>query len=79
MPDKKGAGTCYANRAIEITWWMCVQDPPVYMIPTSKEAFDPKLYEAYGKVSTQPDYFVWPALRYSQFGDVLSKGVVQYM
>ena len=79
-PEKDGIGSSFARRTVEVSWWMCVQDPPVYMVPTSKESFDPKLYNVYSKTSSsnQPLYFVWPALRFSQTGEVLQKGIVQY-
>jgi hypothetical protein len=78
-PEKDGIGSSFARKAVEVTWWMCVQDPPVYMVPTSKEGFDPKLYNSYSKTSSnQPLYFVWPALRFSLNGEILQKGIVQY-
>ncbi|XP_053400557.1 uncharacterized protein LOC128557315 [Mercenaria mercenaria] len=65
----------YANKAVEVAWWMAVQDPPVYMCPTVTTDFDPNLYRAYTQSGKTPD---WPALRLHRQGGVLMKGVVQY-
>lgn len=77
-PSKDGATARYAKRAVELTWWMCIQDPPVHMV-TSNTTFDPRLYKAYTKSGSKPEYFVWPPLKLYKEGDVLTKGVVQYM
>lgn len=72
----------FAESAVELTWWMCVQDPPVYLCPTDEngeQEFDNNLYKAYTKSGSRPDFFVWPALRLYKDGGVLMKGVVQYL
>lgn len=68
----------FAQKAVELCWWMCVQDPPVHMCLTKKEPFNPALYKAYTKSGSEPDYFVWPALKLYRDGGVLSKGVAQF-
>lgn len=77
QPSKAGPMAKYAKKAIEVTWWMNVQIPPVYMCPTEGQ-FDPNLYRAYTKSGKDPVFFVWPALRLFEGGGVLVKGVVQF-
>lgn len=55
---------------------MCVQDVPVFMVPTT--TFDPAVYRAYTQNGTQLDYYVWPALKLHKDGGLLMKGVVQF-
>lgn len=68
----------YANKVVELTWWMCVQDPPIHMCASTIDRFNASLYRAYTKTGSDPDFFVWPALRLHKDGEVLSKGIVQY-
>lgn len=77
-PSKNGTMAKYGNKAVELTWWMCVQDPPVYMYPTKGQPFKPDFYRPYTKSGNTVDFFVWPALRLSENDAILSKGVVQY-
>ncbi|XP_060584758.1 uncharacterized protein LOC132740788, partial [Ruditapes philippinarum] len=67
----------YVDKAVELTWWMAVQDPPVYMCPTTTH-FDSNLYKPYTRSGKTPDFFVWPALKLYKYGGLLMKGVVQY-
>ena len=67
----------YGQKAVELTWWMCVQEPPVHMVST-KGQFSPEFYRAYTKSGKVPDFFVWPPLKLHEGGGILSKGVVQY-
>ncbi|XP_045187362.1 uncharacterized protein LOC123545122 [Mercenaria mercenaria] len=76
-PSDAGPAVRYARKAVELTWWMCVQDPPVYMCPTT-DNFDQNMYKAYTKSGSNPEFFVWPALRLHKDGVVLLKGVVQF-
>ncbi|XP_060585554.1 uncharacterized protein LOC132741416 [Ruditapes philippinarum] len=79
LPAAPEAFTKYAQKAVELTWWMCVQDPPIFLCPpTEDEVFDKNLYKAYTKTGTKPQFFVWPALRLHEKGGVLIKGVVQF-
>lgn len=66
----------YATRALELCWYMCVQDVPVYMVPTTVP-FDPSLYRAYTRTGNQLDFYVWPALKLHKDGALLLKGVAQ--
>lgn len=68
----------YADKAVELAWWMRVQDPPVYMVPSTSTSFDSNVYRGYTKTGTTPDFFVWPALRLYREGGILLKGVVQF-
>lgn len=78
-PSKEDSLAKYANRAVELSWWMCVQIPPVYMFPAEHAKFDPSLYRAYTKTGKNVAFFVWPALKlYEKGGGILAKGVVQF-
>ncbi|XP_053394462.1 uncharacterized protein LOC128555630 isoform X2 [Mercenaria mercenaria] len=82
LPARLKAVDLFATKALELTWWMCVQDPPIYLCPTPEnenEEFDKSLYKAYTKSGITPDFFVWPALRLYKEGGILAKGVVQYL
>lgn len=79
LPAKMSSVDHYSAKAVELTWWMCVQDPPVYMCSTDGSPGDYKnLYRAYTKSGNVVDFYVWPALRLYKDGGVLAKGVVQY-
>ncbi|XP_045188059.2 uncharacterized protein LOC123545820 [Mercenaria mercenaria] len=81
LPAHLGALDLYGKKAVELTWWMSVQDPPVYLCPASEsetDGFDKSLYRAYTKSGTEVDFFVWPALKLYKEGGVLMKGVVQF-
>jgi len=68
----------YGEKAVELCWYMNVQDVPVYMVPNNPQEFNPALYRAYTKSGKQLDYYVFPALKLHKEGGVLMKGVVQY-
>jgi hypothetical protein len=79
LPAAPEAFTMYAQKAVELTWWMCVQDPPIFLCPPTEDVvFDKNLYKAYTKTGTKPQFFVWPALRLHKEGGILIKGVVQF-
>ncbi|XP_060595624.1 uncharacterized protein LOC132749745 [Ruditapes philippinarum] len=67
----------YVDKAVELTWLMAVQDPPVYMCPTTTH-FDSNLYKPFTRPGKTPYFFVWPALKLCEDGGLLMKGVVQY-
>lgn len=70
----------YTNRCVELAWWMCVQDPPIYMDvmeSTVIHAFNVATYKAYTKTGKTVEYYVWPALLLENGGAVFMKGVAQ--
>lgn len=77
--EKGGVMETYANKTVDIAWWLNIQDPPVYMCPTTSKSFDCSLYDAYTKPGKSPNFFVWPALKLSKDGELLTKGIVQYL
>ncbi|XP_053399415.1 uncharacterized protein LOC128557020 [Mercenaria mercenaria] len=77
IPSNGGPTATYSRKAVELTWLMCVEDPPIFMCPT-RGKFNPSLYRPYTKTGTEADIFVWPALKLNKDGAVLLKGVVQY-
>lgn len=78
--DKKKAMTpydrlaAYAMKCIELSWWMCVQDPPVYMCSNIDSHKD---FRAYTKSGGTVDYIVWPTLKLQE-GATLFKGIAQF-
>lgn len=69
----------FAYKAVELTWQMCMHDPPIYMHPTNANGFDRTLYVPYTKAGDMLDFYVWPALIVSGTTMMLlHKGVVQY-
>ena len=69
----------FAEKCVELTWWMSVQDPPIYMDDGKDVTLhNPDIYRAYTKSGTEIDYIVWPALLLYEGGAVLMKGVAQY-
>ncbi|KAH3833556.1 hypothetical protein DPMN_106868 [Dreissena polymorpha] len=69
----------YGQTAVKLCWWMCLQDPPVYMCTTDdKDEFNVVFYRAYTKSGSQLDYIVWPALRLYKDGPLLYRGVAQF-
>ncbi|XP_052281639.1 uncharacterized protein LOC127879078 isoform X2 [Dreissena polymorpha] len=53
----------FMNNCVELCWWMCIQERPVYMCNVDGDTlFNRDLYRTYTKSGTQLDYIVWPAL-----------------
>ena len=67
----------YVDRCVEVTWWMSVQDPSIYMDITDEKTFNNSLYKAYTKSGKVVDFYAWPALLLFKNGPVLMKGVAQ--
>ena len=68
----------YANKCVEITWLMSVQDPPV-ILDNMKDhhGFHTEMYKAFTKHGRNVDFYVWPALLLHEGGPLLAKGVAQ--
>ena len=67
----------YAEKCTEIIWWMCVQNPPVFMHKGEKGTIDHTLYKPYTKSGQIAEFYIWPALLLHENGPILSKGIVQ--
>ncbi|KAL3878989.1 hypothetical protein ACJMK2_031311 [Sinanodonta woodiana] len=74
----------YAERCMEVCWWMCVLEPPIAMewVPDRVrgqfyEPFNRDLYGSYKKAGSHLEYTVWPVLRLYKHGPVVSKGIAQ--
>ncbi|XP_052794308.1 uncharacterized protein LOC128227634 isoform X1 [Mya arenaria] len=83
---QNGAPTCmelkvlpYLQECIQLSWLMCIQDPPVVLSPdvTHGANFDTDFYKAYTKSGPLVDYVVWPALCLHEKGPLLCKGIAQ--
>ncbi|KAL4229695.1 hypothetical protein ACF0H5_010083 [Mactra antiquata] len=70
----------YAKMAVELTWWMCVQDPPIHMC--LHEEIQPSdyssMFKAYTRTGKNIDFFVWPPIKLHKDGGLLTKGVMQF-
>lgn len=76
----KSAIVTYTKKCVELSWWMCVQCPPVFILPGDEDGlFDNKLYKHYKKGGKYKviEFIVWPALLSKEHGHVLSKGIAQ--
>ncbi|XP_062576345.1 myosin-9-like [Saccostrea cucullata] len=72
------ATTKYAEACAVLCWFMCVQDPPVYMDPSVPTGnFDTDKYRAYTKTGKDYKFLVWPPLYLHKDGPMLGKGIAQ--
>lgn len=68
----------YTNKCVELTWFMCVHDPPICLdVAVGHESFDTNRYKPFTKSGTSVDYYVWPPLLLHEGGPLLAKGVAQ--
>ncbi|KAL3878877.1 hypothetical protein ACJMK2_031205 [Sinanodonta woodiana] len=70
----------YAQRCVEIVWWMCVQDPPIHLSwieETESREFDKEEYRSYTKSGETVDFCVWPLIHQYKEGPILLKGIAQ--
>ncbi|KAL3878823.1 hypothetical protein ACJMK2_031151 [Sinanodonta woodiana] len=74
----------YAQKAMEVCWWMCVIEPPISMVwvpdkPQGQpsQPFNRDLYGPFTKAGSHLEYTVWPALLLYKHGPILSKGIAQ--
>ncbi|XP_053399416.1 uncharacterized protein LOC128557021 [Mercenaria mercenaria] len=65
----------FIQDCMEVTWLMCVEDPPIYMHPLDAKNIDEKKYELEKRGKT---CIVWPALQVDLNGPVVAKGVAWY-
>ncbi|XP_053399408.1 uncharacterized protein LOC123558379 [Mercenaria mercenaria] len=76
----KSALSAYTKKCVELSWWMVVQCPPIYLLPGDEDGlFDNKIYKHYKKGGKFKiiEFIVWPALFTKEGGPVLSKGIAQ--
>ncbi|KAK3602858.1 hypothetical protein CHS0354_026418 [Potamilus streckersoni] len=70
----------YVKLCVEIVWWMCVQDPPIYLSwieETESREFDKDEYRSYTKSGNTVDFCVWPLVHLCKGGPILVKGIAQ--
>ena len=67
----------FVVKAVEITWWMCVQNPEVYLHTEEPGVINHNIYKPYTRSGKNVDYFIWPPLLLHENGPLLSKGIVQ--
>lgn len=76
----KSAISAYAKKCAEVSWWMVVQKPPMFILPGDEDAeFDTQLYKEYKKGGKFKviEFIIWPALLDKEGGKVISKGIAQ--
>ncbi|KAH3833550.1 hypothetical protein DPMN_106863 [Dreissena polymorpha] len=72
--------TAYAKKCAEVSWWLVVQRPPMFVLPGDEDAeFDTQLYKEYKKGGKFKviEFIIWPALLDKEGGIVISKGIAQ--
>ncbi|KAL3878824.1 hypothetical protein ACJMK2_031152 [Sinanodonta woodiana] len=74
----------YAEKSMEVCWWMCVREPPITMewVPERAndqpyQTFHRAIYDPYTQGGSHLDFTVWPAIRLYEQGPILSKGIAQ--
>ena len=72
--------TVYTKLCVEITWYMCIQDPPMAFIDRINRGaeFETDYFRKFrGCHGNKFDYLVWPALLMYKGGPLVVKGVAQ--
>ena len=67
----------YVTKCIQVSWLMCVQDPPMLLSIKTEPKFNLGLFREYTKRGPYVEYVVWPAMYLHEDGHILSKGVAQ--
>lgn len=69
----------FTRRCVEITWSMCIQDPPMCFIDRLDRGakFDSDTFRKYNDGGNKFDYLVWPALLLHRDGPLITKGIAQ--
>ena len=67
----------YVVKSVEITWWMCVQNPAIHLHTQEPGLINHTFYKPYTRSGKIVDYFIWPPLLLHENGPSLSKGIVQ--
>lgn len=67
----------YVNACIEITWLMCIQDPPMVITWASeRETINTNYYKCYKTSGNTVKLCVWPLLLLHSKGPIVSKGYI---
>ena len=70
----------YANLCVDVTWSMCVQDPPLVFIDKLDRGaeFNTEHFRKFTRSGGDKfDYLVWPALRLYHNGPLIVKGIAE--
>eukprot|EP00105_Crassostrea_gigas_P035974 XP_019920122.1 PREDICTED: uncharacterized protein LOC105321465 isoform X2 [Crassostrea gigas] len=71
--------THFAERCVELCWFMQTTQPPIHLsacIP-EKRKMNNDIFKAYMKSGTVIDYIVWPVMYLHENGPLLTKGIAQ--
>lgn len=69
----------FAAKCVEITWFMCVQNPPmVFQFEVNSDHELQYVFRNFQEHGFQYDYTVWPAIRLSENGTLLNKGYAMF-
>lgn len=71
----------YTRRCVEVTWYMCMQSKPMYLVTKviRKSTFDTNLFGYYTIAGDKFDFVVWPAVVQGENERIIAKGVAQAM
>ena len=70
----------YTKLCVEVTWFMCIQDPPMAFVDRINRGaeFETDYFRKFkGSGGNKFDYLVWPALLLYKGGPLVVKGVAQ--
>ncbi|KAK3602844.1 hypothetical protein CHS0354_026403 [Potamilus streckersoni] len=67
----------YAERCIELTWLMCIHDPPIYLYRCKPGTPHQDIFKAYKRSGTIVEFCVWPCAYLYEGGPLISKGVAE--
>lgn len=71
--------THFAERCVELCWFMQITQPPIYLsarIPDNG-MMNTDIFKAYMKSGTKVEYIVWPIMYLHENGPLLTKGIAQ--
>ncbi|KAL3878833.1 hypothetical protein ACJMK2_031161 [Sinanodonta woodiana] len=67
----------YVNRCVELCWFMCLQDPPMYVEWCVSGDHNTGDFSSYTRSGTTVNFCVWPCVRQYENGPLMAKGVAQ--
>ncbi|KAK3602838.1 hypothetical protein CHS0354_026396 [Potamilus streckersoni] len=76
MKEESSLGL-YVNRCVELCWFMCMQEPPMYMEWCSNGDHNSGDFRSYTRSGSTVDFCVWPCVRQYEKGPLMAKGVAQ--
>nr|XP_034299989.1 uncharacterized protein LOC117681061 isoform X2 [Crassostrea gigas] len=71
--------THFAERCVELCWFMQITQPPIHLSARVPDdgMMNNDIFKAYMKSGTEIDYIVWPVMYLHENGPLLTKGIAQ--